>query len=333
MGLITISCIPVYPHWSSSPHINSFHALCCINDHQSHVAAKPWGPRTSLIWTLTHRKTSRLDPRLALSLWTCLNVTGLCLTWVTITGPHSDSQIYHASLAWTRSSSQSCLTVWTLCWRCLPSPGWSCSPDLGTVGQSLAGKIPTLPITLSPAAPSSLSHMEQTAPAALWHLRSNCSIFCVDRSQELILTWVMIADQMMTAESEIKHTRQENPAHLSRAHTQFGLNGGSFKYLAWPRYAEFLNTSSPNSLLWDTHSVGRNLWSNCSWQRRQRAVCPEQHISMGWQWIYMDSYSQPLALAPFLMALRLPRALNDAPCGVLPTQDLNSRHSAIPKML
>lgn len=49
--------------------------------------------------------------------------------------------------------------------------------------------------------------MEQPSPAAPWQLRSNCSIFCVDRSQELILSWITIADKMMVAESEIKHSR------------------------------------------------------------------------------------------------------------------------------
>lgn len=116
----------------------------------------------------------------------------------------------------------------------LPSPGWSCSPDLDTVRWSLAGKIPTLPVMSSPMAPGSLSLTEQPAPAAPWQLRSNCSIFCVNRSQDPILSWMMTADQTMIAESEIKHSRQENTAELSKAHAQFGLNGGSFKYLAWP---------------------------------------------------------------------------------------------------
>jgi len=43
--------------------------------------------------------------------------------------------------------------------------------------------------------------------------------------------------------------------------------------------------------------------------------------------------SQPLAFAPFLMVFRLSRALNEDPCGVKVTQDLNSRHSAVPKIL
>lgn len=159
---------------------------------------------------------------------------GPCLTWVTVTGPNPDSQAYTASLAWTCSSSLSCLTVWSLHWCWLPSPGWSCSPDLDTVRWSLAGKIPTLPVMLSPVAPGSLSLTEQPAPAGPWQLRSNCSIFCVNRSQDLILSWTMTADQTMIAESEIKHSRQENTAQLSKADAQFGLNGRSFKYLAWP---------------------------------------------------------------------------------------------------
>lgn len=41
--------------------------------------------------------------------------------------------------------------------------------------------------------------------------------------------------------------------------------------------------------------------------------------------------SQPLVVAPFLVALRLSRALNEAPSGVKPTQDLNRGCSAVPK--
>ena len=153
----------------------------------------------------------------------------------------------------------------------------------------------------------------------------------------------------MIAESEIGHSRQENPAQISKARAQFGLNGGSFKCLAWPWYADFANTSSPNCLR-DAHSVGvtlqpwvesheaHYLWSNCLWKShfcaKQTACCVPRGKHLHGMAVNVHGFiSQPLALAPFLMALRLSRALNEGPCGVKPTQDLNSGHSAVPKML
>lgn len=55
-----------------------------------HSYAWTWTPP---IWTLTHRLTSQLDLGLTLSPWTCVAITGLCLTLVIIARPDPDLHI------------------------------------------------------------------------------------------------------------------------------------------------------------------------------------------------------------------------------------------------
>lgn len=85
---------------------------------------------------------------------------------------------------------------------------------------------------------------------------------------------------------------------LSKALAQFGLNGGSFKHLTWPQYADFVNTSI--SLECDTYSIGGALWKTFLRQSylsaKQRACCVPKGIHLHVKALNIHGFvSQPLA--------------------------------------